>query len=108
MALVASSAFLLVPMGLGVVAVGVYLLLDAVVAAAILFWAARKAGMNVTSCSAGGAAMAYAWHAFITDSRAGDSRRFRQNWDLVFAVLAVILIAAGAKRTANFAARQLN
>ena len=109
MALVASSAFLLVPMAWGWLAVGVYLLLDAVVAAAILFWAARKGWDERHKVAlAGGAAMAYAWHAFIQIPALGTADVFGRIGNLVFAVLAVILIAAGAKRTANFAARQLN
>jgi hypothetical protein len=109
MALVASSAFLLVPMAWGWLAVGVYLLLDAVVAAAILFWAARRGWDERHKVAlAGGAAMAYAWHAFIQIPALGTADVFGRIGNLVFAVLAVILIAAGAKRTANFAARQLN
>ena len=109
MALVASSAFLLVPMAWGWLAVGVYLLLDAVVATAILVWAARRGWDERHKVAlAGGAAMAYAWHAFIQIPALGTADAFGRIGNLVFAVLAVILIAAGAKRTANFAARQLN
>ena len=109
MALVASSAFLLVPMAWGWLAVGVYLLLDAVVATAILVWAARRGWDERHKVAlAGGAAMAYAWHAFIQIPALGTADAFGRIGNLVFALLAAILIAAGAKRTADFAARQLN
>jgi hypothetical protein len=108
-ALVASSAFLLVPMAWGWLAVGAYLLLDAAVATAILVWAARRGWDERHKLAlAGGAAMAYAWHAFIQVPALGTADAFGRIGNMVFAVLAVILIAAGAKRTANFAARQLN
>lgn len=109
MALAAASAFLLVPMAWGWLAVGVYLLLDAVVATAILVWAARRGWDERHKLAlAGGAAMAYAWHAFMQVPALGTADAFGRIGNLVFAALALILIAAGAKRTADFAARQLN
>ena len=109
MALVASSAFLLVPMAWGWLAVGVYLLLDAVVATAILVWAARRGWDERHKLAlAGGAAIAYAWHAFIQVPALGTADAFSRIGNLVFALLVVTLIAAGAKRTADSAARQLN
>jgi hypothetical protein len=52
--------------------------------------------------------MAYAWHAFIQIPALGTADAFGRIGNLVFALLAAILIAVGAKRTADFAARQLN
>lgn len=109
MALVASSAFLLVPMAWGWLAVGVYLLLDVLVATAILVWAARRGWDERHKLAlAGGAAMAYAWHAFLQIPALGTVDTCGRMGNLVFAVLAVILIASGIKRTNDFAARQLN
>jgi hypothetical protein len=108
MALGAASAFLLVPMAWGWLAVGIYLLLDALVATAVLVWVARKGWDERHKLAlAGGAAMAYAWHAFMQVPALGTTDAFSRIGNLVFAALAVILIAAGAKRTADFA-RQLN
>jgi hypothetical protein len=109
MALVAASAFLLVPIAWGWLAVAVYLLLDVVVATSILAWAARRGWDERHKLAlAGGAATAYAWHAFTQVPALGTADAFGRIGNLVFAALAVILIAAGAKRTADFAARQLN
>jgi hypothetical protein len=109
MALAASSAFLLVPMAWGWSAVGVYLLLDTVMVTAILVWAARRGWDERHKLAlAGGAAMAYAWHAFIQVPALGTADVFGKIGNLVFALLAVILIANGAKRTADFAVRQRN
>jgi len=63
--LVASSLFLLVPMPWGWAAVACYLALEGVTIAALWNWSRseRWGGMHVLA-AAGGAALAYGWHAF--------------------------------------------
>lgn len=102
MTLVAASAFLLIPLNCGWSAVAAYLSIDAGAAAAIFFWS-RRAGWDGRHqlALAGGAAMAYAWHAFIQTPALGTAGNASRVGNLVFALLAIGLIAAGARRTAK-------
>jgi hypothetical protein len=63
--LVAGSLFLLVPMPWGWAAVACYLALEGATIAALRYWSRSETwgGMHVLA-AAGGAALAYGWHAF--------------------------------------------
>jgi len=99
--LTAGSAVLLIPNKLGWLAAIAILALDLIVAGAIWLWSRRAAwGQLHVIAVAGGAALAYAWHAFIEKpimasgivSRIGNA---------IFALGALVLIWIAAKRTAK-------
>ncbi len=102
-ALIAASAFLLVPGKWGWWAVAVYMALDVLTITAIFIWSTRSGwdGRHRLGL-AGGAAMAYAWHAFVQTPSLGTAGAITRMGNLVFAVLAANLIAVGARRTADF------
>ncbi len=104
MVLIAASVFLLVPNTWGWWAVAAYLLLDALAVTAIFIWSGRSGwdGRHRLGL-AGGAALAYAWHGFVQTPALGTVSTVTRIGNLAFAALAVSLIAAGARRTANFA-----
>lgn len=97
-----ASAFLLVPREWGWWAVLVYLALDALSIPLILNWCGR-AGWGATRklALAGGAAMAYAIHAFFETPQIGNTGTVTRIGNLVFAVFAAGLIAVGARRARN-------
>jgi len=99
--------FLFVPQRWAWGAVGIYLLLDAVWAGAILLWSSRVGwdGRHRLAL-AGGAAMAYGVHAFFETPALGTVNAFTRAGNVVFIALAGGLIAAGARRTAAFESRR--
>jgi hypothetical protein len=97
--LAAASAFLLVPPRWGWGAVVVYLVLYAAAIIAGLRWS-RSASWGDTHrlALAGGAALAYAWHAFPQPPAMAGDPRVDLIGNAIFAVIAVALIMAAARR----------
>ena len=94
-----ASAFLLVPRELGWWAVLVYLSLDALAILLIGIWCGRAGWGAIHRLSlAGGAAMAYGWHAFVQTPSLGKPDTVARIGNLLFAILAASLVAAGARR----------
>jgi hypothetical protein len=91
--LVAGSILLVVPNRFAWWAVLIYLVLDAIVVAAIYVWSSRR-GWNGSHrlALAGGAALAYAWHAFIENPAVGHAGRINRIGNAVFALGLVILL----------------
>jgi hypothetical protein len=101
--LAVASAFLLVPSEWGWSAVVAYLSLDTLTILPIWIWSRRAGWGTIHRLSlAGGAAMAYAWHAFVQTPSLGAADGIARMGNLVFAVLAANLIAIGARRAADF------
>jgi hypothetical protein len=101
-ALAAGSFFLVVPKAWGWRAVGIYLILDLIVIVGFGRWS-RRVGWNECHrlALAGGAALAYAWHAFIQNPAAGHAGRMDRIGNVVFAVALMILLAVAARRIAH-------
>lgn len=102
-----ASAFLLIPGEWGWSAVLVYMSLDTLTIFPIRTLS-RRVGWGTTHrlSLAGGAAMAYAWHAFVQTPSLGTADGIARIGNLLLAVLAANLIAAGARRTAEFDQQQ--
>lgn len=99
-ALLAGSAFLLVPSRLGWWAVGAYLALDLIVVGAVRFWSHHPGWNGLHRLAlAGGAAMAYAWHAFTQTPVAGGAGVADRVGNTIFALGTLVLIAAAARKT---------
>jgi hypothetical protein len=97
-ALAAGSIFLVVPNRWGWWTVAVYLVLDLVVIIAVSRWSRRVAwGGRHRLALAGGAALAYAWHAFPQPPVIGASGITDYIGNAVFAVGAIVLIAIAAR-----------
>jgi hypothetical protein len=103
--LLAASIFLVVPNQWGWWAVGTYLALDLAVIAASYAWSGRT-GWNGRHrlALAGGAALAYAWHAFVQTPAVGKSGTTNRIGNVVFALAAVTLLAIGARKTVTYSA----
>ncbi len=99
-ALSASSLFLIVPSTWGWGAVGLYLLLDISMITAALSLSRREGwnGLHVLSL-AGGAALAYAWHAFIQQPVTGKADAAMRTGNAVLALGTILLLYAAARRT---------
>jgi hypothetical protein len=100
-ALAAGSIFLVVPNAWAWRAVAIYLLMDlALIAAAFVF--SHRDGWNARHrlALAGGAALAYAWHAFIQQPAVGTSGLSFRIGNAVFAAALIALLVVGARRTA--------
>lgn len=98
--LAASSIFLIVPQRWGWGAVAIYLALDLVMIVAVTLWS-RLAGWNglhILSL-AGGAALAYAWHAFIQQPVTGKADAAMRIGNAVLALGTILLLYAAARRT---------
>jgi hypothetical protein len=94
-----ASAFLLVPRAWEWWAVVSYLSIDALAMLSIWIWSGRSGwGASHRLSIAGGAAMAYAWHAFIQTPSLGSTGTITRMGNLLFAVLAANLVAAGARK----------
>jgi len=107
LSLAAASAFLLVPSAWGWLAVVAYLSLDTIMIVVIWTWSRRAGWGTIHRLSlAGGAAMAYAWHAFVQAPSLGAADGIARIGNLAFAVLAANLIAVGARRTDGFDRQQ--
>src|SRR5580700_244206 len=102
-ALVAGSIFLIVPGPWGWTAVAIYALLDLVVIAAVAILSHRE-GWNATHrlALAGGAALAYAWHAFIQHPAVGDAGRSTRIGNVIFAAGLIVLLVVAARHTASY------
>jgi hypothetical protein len=98
-ALAAGSAFLLIPSGWGWLAVGAYLVLDLVVIAAVIHWSHRESwGAADRLALAGGAALAYAWHAFVQTPAAGPAGVVTRVGNAVFALGLIVLLFIAGRR----------
>lgn len=99
--LLAGSIFLIVPGTWGWTAVAIYALLDGIMIAIVAIFSHRQ-GWNATHrlALAGGAALAYAWHAFIQNPAVGDAGRSTRIGNVVFAAALIVLLFVAARRTA--------
>ncbi len=101
-ALVAGSIFLVVPGTWGWTAVAIYLLLDLMMIAAMSTLSHRE-GWNATHrlALAGGAALAYAWHAFVQPPGVGGAGVSTRIGNVIFAAGLIVLLVVAARRTAS-------
>jgi hypothetical protein len=99
-ALAGGSIFLLIPNKWGWLAVALYLILDLTVIVLILRWSHRF-GWNSRHrlALAGGAALAYAWHAFIQNPAVGKAGMIDRIGNGLFVLGLVILLVIAARRT---------
>ena len=94
-----ASAFLSIPGDWAWGAVLAYLLLDLVALLVLGRWSRSAAWGAIDRLSvAAGAAMAYAWHAFFAIPSLGTTGLETRMGNAVFALLALVVIAAGARR----------
>lgn len=100
-ALAAGSIFLLVPNAWAWGAIAIYLLMDVALIAAVSVLSHRD-GWNPQHrlALAGGAALAYAWHAFIQQPAVGSSGVSFRIGNAVFAAALIVLLVIAARRTA--------
>jgi hypothetical protein len=100
-ALTAGSAFLMVPNTWGWIAVGIYLLLDLTMIA-VMSTLSHRGGWKATHrlALAGGAALAYAWHAFVQHPAVGDAGLSTRIGNVIFAAGLIVLLVVAARRTA--------
>jgi hypothetical protein len=99
-ALAAGSCFMLIPQKWGWGAVAVYMILDFLMIAAAFRWSQREGwdGRHRLGL-AGGAALAYAWHAFLQPPViGGGGRTIILIGNTVFALGAVVLLTIAARR----------
>ena len=99
-ALAGGSIFLIVPRAWGWIAVAIYLLMDvALISAASVF--SNREGWNGKHrlAPAGGAALAYAWHAFIQQPAVGSGGTSLRIGNAIFAAALIILLVKAAQRT---------
>jgi hypothetical protein len=102
-----ASAFLLIPRDWNWWAVLAYLSLDALAILPIGIWFGRAGWGAIHKLSlAGGAAMAYAWHGFVQTPALGKPDTVTRMGNLLFAILAASLVAAGARKARTLLARQ--
>jgi hypothetical protein len=102
-ALAAGSIFLIVPPPWAWRAVAIYVLMDLIMIAAI--WAlSHREGWNALHrlALAGGAALAYAWHAFVQHPAVGDAGRSTRIGNVIFAAALIGLLLVAARRTAAY------
>lgn len=100
-ALLAGSIFLIVPDTLGWSAVAIYVLLDLLMIAAISNLSHRERwNAKHRLALAGGAALAYAWHAFVQHPAVGDAGRSTRIGNVIFAAALIVLLVVAGKRTA--------
>ena len=98
-----ASVFLLIPSKWGWWAVLVYLSLDTLATLPIWIWSGRPGWSAIHRLAlAGGATMAYGWHAFVQTPSLGNTGAITRTGNLLFAVLAASLVAAGAKKANIF------
>jgi hypothetical protein len=99
-ALAAGSIFLLIPDKWGWLAVALYLILDVAVIALIVHWSHRL-GWNSRHrlALAGGAALAYGWHAFIQNPVVGNAGIINRIGNGLFVLGLGIILAIASRRT---------
>ena len=99
-ALVAGSIFLTVPKDWAWGAVGIYFLLYIGVIVAVATWSRRMAwGASHRLGLAGGAALAYAWHAFIQKPAVGQAGVGFRVGNAIFAASLIVLLIFAARKT---------
>ena len=97
--LAAGSVFLVIPPVWGWWAVAAYLALFAGVVAAAVAWSRRAAWGRIHELAlAGGAALAYAWHAFLQQPVVGERGAIGRAGNVIFALGLLVLLGVGAKR----------
>ena len=97
--LLAGSAFLLIPPAWGWWAVVAYVALEAAVVAAAVTWSRRAVWCRVHELALpGGAALAYAWHAFLQQPVVGERGAVGRAGNMIFALGLFVLLGIGAKR----------
>jgi hypothetical protein len=107
--LVAGSLFLLTPMPWGWGAVAAYLAIEGITAFALVTWS-RSAGWTPAHVlgAAGGAALAYGWHAFPQPPVVPASRAVDLAGNAIFlALLIVLLVVAGRENRLAAAEKEL-
>ncbi len=104
-ALAAGSIFIIVPNVWGWRAVGIYIVLDLIVIAAVsamsrrAHWDARhRLGL------AAGAALTYAWHSFIQSPAVGSAGVGFRVGNAIFAAALIVLLFFAARRTSRYVA----
>lgn len=101
-ALVAGSIFLVVPRTWGWLAVAIYVLLDVALITAVVVWSRRTEwSARHRLALAGGAALAYAWHAFIEKPAVGGGGASLRIGNAVFAVGLILLLVVAVRRNAS-------
>ena len=81
-------------------AVGAYLALDLLVIVLVSLWSHRAGwGGRHLLALAGGAALAYAWHAFLETPAVGPSGMVDRVGNAVFAIALLVLLGMAARRT---------
>jgi len=100
LSLIAASIFLVTPRTWGWGAVAIYLALDVAMIVAVRSWARMEGwnGLHILSL-AGGAALAYAWHAFVQQPVTGKADLSFRIGNAVLAAGAILLLYAAARRT---------
>lgn len=100
LSLMACSIFLVVPPKWGWGAVSIYVALDLMMAPTMLWWSRLEGwnGLHILSL-AGGAALAYAWHAFIAQPVTGKADLGMRVGNAVLALGTILLLYAAVRRT---------
>jgi hypothetical protein len=100
-ALVAGSIFLVVPKAWAWLAVAIYVFMDVALIGAV-FVLSHREGWNAQHrlALAGGAALAYAWHAFIQQPAVGNAGLSFRIGNAIFAAGLIVLLVIAARRTA--------
>lgn len=98
-ALIAGSIFMTVLKEWGWVTVGIYVVLDVAMIALVARWSRSDGWGNLHRLAlAGGAALAYAWHAFIQSPAVGKTDVVLRVGNAVFFVGLLVLLAVAARR----------
>ena len=101
LSLAACSIFLVVPPAWGWGAVAIYLALDLLMTGAAASWSRMNGWNGLHPLSlAGGAALAYAWHAFIQQPVTGKADVAMRIGNAVLALATILLLWFAARRTA--------
>lgn len=96
---VVASAFLAIPRGWGWWALLAYVAFDVLTILLVWNWSHRAGWQAIQELGlAGGAAMAYATHAFMETPSLGNAGTITRIGNLVFALLAATLLAVGARQ----------
>jgi len=105
-ALAAGSIFLVVPKAWAWLAVAIYVLMDLALIGAVFVWSHRE-GWNAKHrlALAGGAALAYGWHAFIQQPAVGSAGLSFRIGNAIFVAGLIVLLVIAARRTAALDAR---
>ena len=102
-----ATTFLVIPLSWSWWAVLAYLALDITAVLLVMRWSHRTDWRAIHKLSlAGGAAMAYAIHAFIETPSVGHSGVITRIGNLVFAFLAASLLVVGARKVRNLSSTE--